>query len=104
MNVKFLFYGTASIITTIITISALGVTQNLIKEFSSNLSSMGINLQPEITSMINTFCTKDSDCKQDPNNCNNCVNLLEGGLTLYNKCDLNKIPCACIKNKCTIKN
>ncbi|HLE06247.1 MAG TPA: hypothetical protein VI790_02760 [Candidatus Nanoarchaeia archaeon] len=102
MNINSLVYGTISIITTVIVLAALGSTYSILNKTAEDLvpKIATTELQP----LVNTFCTKESDCKQNPKDCNQCVNILTGGISILNRCDDNKIPCACLDNKCAITN
>ncbi len=94
MNVKVLFYSSASIIGVVVTIAALGALMSMLNQVTATISG---TLLPTNT---NLFCSRDSDCKQDPNDCSNCVNILSGGFTLLSKCSSAPINCYCVGNRC----
>lgn len=98
MNVNSLVYGTISIITTVIVLSALGSMYSLLNKTAAEITQ---NTMAEIQPLVNTFCTDDYDCKQYQKDCNKCVNVLVGGVSLMDKCIGNKITCSCINKKCT---
>ena len=76
----------------------LGVMYNFINDLSGTIT--GTN-EVETNSMSATYCSKTSDCKQNPNDCTQCVNILYGGFTILNKCNDNPLKCSCVDNKCT---
>ena len=101
MNINSLVYGTIPIITTVIVLAALGSTYSILNKTAEEL--IPTVTQAEIQPLLNTLCTKESDCKQYPKDCSKCVNIMSGGISILNRCDDNKIPCECIDNKCVIE-
>ena len=97
MNIKLLFVGTSSIITIVTVIATLGVAQDLITGMTQSIIGT-----TEESSIAVTYCTKNSDCKQDPSDCTKCVNVLKGGFTLISKCSNQPINCGCVEGQCSV--
>ncbi len=93
MNVKYLYGGTTLIVAIVLIIAMLGTMQNMLKQITANLEIK--------TPKTSAYCVRDSDCKQDPNDCTKCVNILSGGFTLISKCKDAPIKCRCVNNQCT---
>ncbi len=92
MAFKLFLYGSLSLVMLVIGIAFAGSFMHLLNQASENVGA-------KLSS--NLFCGTDYDCKQNPNDCTKCINILEGGFTLLNKCIDNPMPCYCINNECT---
>lgn len=97
MNFKILFGSTTLIVSLVTTIALLGSSMDLINQLTGSIAEV-----PSIQS-VNVYCGTDTDCKQDPNDCSKCVNILAGGFTLMSKCSDDPISCECVNNKCTVE-
>ena len=97
LSPKMVLWGVTSLITLTVLISLLGVMHQLLKTVTSTL-----NLETN-TNFNKYYCVRSSDCKKNPSDCSECVNVLFGGFTVLNKCGNEPLPCKCINNKCVKK-